>query len=159
MDMKALLLIGCLVLSSSALAAECVTNLRGKVICANGEQAAAVNPNTGTVTTAQKYPNGATTAQSSNGQKAAYNPNTGTVTTTQKYGNGATTAQNSNGAKAAYNPNTGNAAVSQKNANGVTTTRTSRGGEAKTKNGMGVAQGPGGTTCAKGVNNSGCKKE
>jgi hypothetical protein len=159
MDMKALLLIGCLVFSSGALAAECVTNLRGKVICANGEQAAVVNPNTGTVTTAQKYPNGATTAQSSNGQKAAYNPNTGTATTTQKYANGATTAQNSNGAKAAYNPNTGNAAVSQKNANGVTTTRTSRGGEAKTKNGMGVAQGPGGTTCAKGVNNSGCKKE
>src|SRR5438128_71796 len=129
MQMKVLILIGCVMFTSSAFAADCVTNLRGKVVCANGEQAAAVNPNTGT------------------------------VTTTQKYQNGATTAQNSNGAKAAYNPNTGNAAVSQKNANGVTTTRTSRGGEAKTKNGMGVAQGPGGTTCAKGVNNAGCKKE
>lgn len=157
--MKAVIVIGCVMFTSSAFAADCVTNLRGKVICANGEQAAAVNPNTGTVTTAQKYSNGATTVQNSNGQKAAYNPNTGTVTTGQKYQNGATTAQNSNGTKGAYNPNTGNAAVSQKNANGVTTTRTSRGGEAKTKNGMGVAQGPGGTTCAKGVNNSGCKKE
>jgi hypothetical protein len=127
--MKALLLMGCLFLASGALAADCVTNLRGKVVCANGQQAAAVNPNTGTVTTAQKH------------------------------SNGATTVQNSNGAKAAYNPNTGNAAVSQKSANGVTTTRTSRGGEAKTKNGMGVAQGPNGTTCAKGVNNSGCKKK
>ena len=159
MDMKALLLMGCLVFASVAFGADCVTNLRGKVICANGEQAAAVNPATGTVTTAQKYSNGATTVQNSNGQKAAYNPNTGTLTTTQKYQNGAKTAQNSNGTKAAYNPNTGNAAVSQKNASGVSTTRTSRGGEAKTKNGMGVAQGPNGTTCAKGVNNSGCKKE
>jgi hypothetical protein len=127
--MKALILIGCVVFASGAFAADCITNVRGKVICANGEQAVAVNPNTGTVTTAQKYPNGATTVQNSNGQKAA------------------------------YNPNTGNAAVSQKNANGVTTTRTSRGGEAKTKNGMGVGEGPNVTTCAKGVNNAGCKKE
>ncbi len=87
------------------------------------------------------------------------NPNTGAVTTTQKYQNGATSAQNSKGAKAAYNPNTGNAAVAQKNANGVTTTQTTRGGEAKTKNGMGAVQGPNGTTCAKGVNNQGCNKE
>jgi hypothetical protein len=82
----------------------------------------------------------------------------GTVTTSQKYANGATTAQNSNGTKAAYNPNTGTAAVSQKNQNGVTTTETNWGGEAKTKNGMGVAQGPGGTTCAKGRNNQGCTR-
>jgi len=127
--MKTLILAVALLGGSGAFAADCVTNLRGKVVCGNAEQAAAVNPNTGTVTTAQKSPNGATTVQ------------------------------NSHGGKAAYNPNTGNAAVSQKNANGVTTTRTSRGGEAKTKNGMGVAQGPNGTTCAKGVNNSGCKKE
>ena len=128
MEMKILILMGCVVFTSSAFAADCVTNVRGKVICANGTQAAAVNPNTGTVTTAQKYPNGATSIQ------------------------------NSNGSKAAYNPNTGNAAVSQKNANGVTTTRTSRGGEAKTKDGMGVAQGPNGTTCARGKYNAGCKK-
>lgn len=156
--MKVLLLALCLAVTSGAWAADCVTNLRGKVICANGGQAAVVNPATGTVTTAQKYPGGATTVQNNNGQKAAYNPNTGTVTTTQKYQNGATTAQNSSGSKAAYNPNTGNAAVSQTNGNGVKTTRTSRGGEAKTKNGMGVVQGPNGKTCAKGEYNAGCTK-
>src|SRR5450631_1849221 len=128
MQMKVLLMIVAMFFASGAFAADCVTNLRGKVVCANGEQAAAVNPNTGTVTTAQKYPNGATTAQ------------------------------NSNGTKAAYNPNTGNAAVAKTNQNGVTTTQTSWGGEAKTKNGMGVAEGPNGTTCAKGKNNQGCKK-
>jgi len=60
---------------------------------------------------------------------------------------------------AAVNPHTGNAAVAQKNQNGVTTTQTSKGGEAKTKNGKGVAQGPNGTTCAKGKYNQGCKKQ
>jgi hypothetical protein len=58
---------------------------------------------------------------------------------------------------AAVNPNTGKAAVAQKNQNGVTTTKTSTGGTAKTKNGTGVAQGPGGTTCAKTKNNAACK--
>lgn len=58
---------------------------------------------------------------------------------------------------AAYNPHTGNAAVANKNQNGVTTTKTSKGGESKTKNGMGVAQGPGGTTCVKGKYHQGCK--
>jgi hypothetical protein len=57
---------------------------------------------------------------------------------------------------AAYNPNTGKAAAAQKNSNGVTTTQTSTGGKAKTKNGMGVAQGPGGTDCVKGKNHEGC---
>jgi hypothetical protein len=156
--MKSPLIVIGIFLASNAFAADCVTNLRGKTICSNGQSAVAVNPNTGTVTTAQKYSNGAATAQNNNGQKAAYNPNTGTVTTSQKYANGATSAQNSNGAKAAYNPNTGTAAVSQKNQNGVTTTETNWGGEAKTKNGMGVAQGPGGTTCAKGKNNQGCTR-
>jgi hypothetical protein len=60
---------------------------------------------------------------------------------------------------AAVNPNRGKAAVAQKNQNGVTTTQTSSGGNAKTKNGMGVAQGPGGTTCAKGKNHQGCKEK
>jgi len=64
-----------------------------------------------------------------------------------------------NGTTAAKaNPNTGNAAVAQKNSNGVTTTRTSNGGEVKSKNGKGVAQGPGGTTCVKTANNQGCTK-
>ncbi len=127
--MKVLLMLACMLFASGALAADCITNLRGKTVCSNGESAIAVNPNTGSVATAQKNQRGVTTAQ------------------------------NSNGTKAAYNPNTGNAAVAQTNQNGVTTTRTSRGGEAKTKNGMGVAEGPNGTTCAKGKNNQGCKKE
>jgi hypothetical protein len=129
MQMKTLLIIGFMGFVSSAYAADCLTNLRGQTVCGNGEKAVAVNPNKGTVTTAQKHPSGITTAQSSNGTRAA------------------------------YNPNTGNAAVAQKNQNGVTTTQTSRGGKAKTKNGMGVAQGPNGTTCAKGVNNQGCTKK
>jgi hypothetical protein len=129
MQMKALLMMSAFMFfASSVFAADCVTNLRGKTVCSNGANAIAVNPSTGTVTTAQKYPNGATTAQ------------------------------NSNGTKAAYNPNTGNAAVAKTNQNGVTTTQSTWGGEAKTKNGMGVAQGPNGTTCAKGRNNQGCKK-
>jgi hypothetical protein len=57
---------------------------------------------------------------------------------------------------AAVNPKTGKAATAQKNQNGVTTTQTSSGGKAKTKNGMGVAQGPGDETCAKGKNHKGC---
>ena len=59
---------------------------------------------------------------------------------------------------AAVNPNTGKAATAQKNQNGVTTTQTSSGRKAKTKNGKGVAQGPNGTTCAKGANQQGCTK-
>lgn len=58
---------------------------------------------------------------------------------------------------AGYNARTGNAAVTQTNPNGVAHTQTSRGGEAYTKNGKGVAQGPGGTTCAKTARNQGCR--
>ena len=87
----------------------------------------------------------------------AVNSPTGRVTTAQKYPNGVTTAQSSNGTKAAYNPNTRKGAVSQTNANGVKTTRTTQGGQAITKNGRGVATGPNGTTCVKGANNAGCK--
>lgn len=127
--MKAVLMMAFMFFASGAMAADCVTNARGKTVCSNGEKAVAVNPNTGTVTTAEKNPGGVATVQ------------------------------NSNGTKAAANPRTGNAAVAQTNQNGVTTTKTARGGEAKTKNGVGVAQGPNGTTCVKGKNNQGCKKE
>ena len=59
---------------------------------------------------------------------------------------------------AAVNPNTGRGAVAQKNQNnGVTTTQMRNGGTAKTKNGKGVVQGPGGTTCAKTQNNAACR--
>ena len=127
--MKIVLMIALMTFASVASAADCVTNVRGKTVCSNGEKAIAVNPNTGTVTTAQKYPGGVTTVQSSTGTKAA------------------------------VNPRTGNAAVAQTNQNGVTTTKTARGGEAKTKNGMGVAEGPNGTVCAKGKNSQGCMKK
>src|SRR5450432_3661703 len=88
--MKILLTVICMMFGSAAFAADCVTNLRGKTVCSNGEKAVVVNPNTNTVTTAQKNASGVTTAQSSNGTKAAYNPNTGTVTTAQKHANGVT---------------------------------------------------------------------
>jgi len=71
------------------------------------------------------------------------------------YSSSVTTVQGAAGG-AAYNPRTGNAAVSHTNANGVTTTQTARGGEAKTKNGMGVAQAPGGKTCVKGRSQAKC---
>lgn len=126
--MKTIALLGLAFLCSGAFAADCVTTPRGKIVCAKDGKAAVVNPSTGAVTTTQSKPSGVTTAQ------------------------------NNNGTKAAYNPNTGNAAVSQTGSNGVATAQTSRGGEAKTKNGKGVVQGPNGTTCAKGIVNSGCKK-
>jgi hypothetical protein len=52
----------------------------------------------------------------------------------------------------AVNPNTGNAAVAHKNSNGVTTTQTSYGGEAKSKNGVGVAEGANGSKAAVNTN-------
>jgi hypothetical protein len=59
---------------------------------------------------------------------------------------------------AAANPNTRRDAAAHKNSNGVTTTQTNSGGKAKTKNGMRVAQGPNGKTCAKGKHEEGCTK-
>ena len=95
----------------------------------------------------------------SNGDKAvAVNPNTGKVTTAERNGGSRTVQSNSN-TQAAVNSRTGNAAVAQTNQNGVTTTKTARGGEAKTRNGVGVVEGPDGTVCAKGKNNQGCKKK
>ncbi len=125
--MKTVLALICMLLVSNTFAADCVTNARGKVICANGEKAVAVNPNTGSVNTATRGQAGATTYQSANGNGAA-----------------------------AYNPRTGNAAVSEKNQNGVTTTQTSRGGESKTANGKGVYKAPNGTKCVKTANKKGC---
>jgi hypothetical protein len=108
----------------------------------NGQTAVVTNPNTGKATVVHKNSNGVTTTQTN-----------GMVKTT----NGPTVAQGRN-STAAVNSRTGNAAVAHTNSNGVTTTQTTNGGKAKTKNGMGVAQGPGGTTCVKGKYNQGCKK-
>lgn len=56
-----------------------------------------------------------------------------------------------------YNPNTGKTRKTETNDAGVKTTQTNRGGEAKTKNGVGMVQTPGGTTCVKTQSNQGCK--
>jgi hypothetical protein len=56
--------------SAYVTAADCVTNQYGKVICANGQKAVKVNPNTGTAATAQKNANGVTTTNSSKGGTA-----------------------------------------------------------------------------------------
>jgi hypothetical protein len=129
MQMRTFLLMVCVFAASGAFGADCVTTPLGKVVCKNGQNAAVVNPNTGTVTTNQQ--------------------NSTAIKITQ--GNAAT--------QGAYNPNTGNAAVSQTNQNGVTTTQTLRGGEAKTKNGKAVAQGPNGTVCVKGSTDKGCTQK
>lgn len=71
---------------------------------------------------------------------------------------GKTVCNNSNSTNAAvYNPNTGKATKSTTNEYGVHNTTTSNGGQAKTKNGKGVAQGPGGTTCVKTAAGMQCK--
>ena len=157
MLVKPLFTLACMLFASNLYAANCVTNRFGKTICSNGQSAVAVNPNTGAVATAQKSPTGATTVQTNTGAKAAYNPNSGAVATAQKSPSGMTTVQTNTGTKAAYNPHTGNAAVQQTNQNGVKTTQTKAGGTTTTKNGVGVATGPNGTTCVKGVHNQGCK--
>ena len=94
--MKILVILACMLFTSGVFAG-CVTNLRGKTVCSNGQ-----------------------------------------------------------GEAAGYNPNTGTAFKSEANQNGVTTTQTNKGGEAKTKNGMGVVQGPSGKTCVKTRHNQGC---
>lgn len=56
-----------------------------------------------------------------------------------------------------YNPNTGTARKAEQGELGVTTVESSRGGKSMTKNGKGVVQGPGGTTCVKTDNGTECK--
>ena len=97
MRMKIMLMMALMSFASATLAADCVTNSRGKTVCSNGEKAVVVNSNTGTVTTAER--------------------NSG----------GVTTVQGSTATKTAVNHRTGNAAVAQTNQNGVTTTKTAPG--------------------------------
>lgn len=126
--MKTIFLVVSMLVSAASFGGDCVTNRLGQTVCSNGQKAVAVNPNTGSVATAQKSPGGVTTVNTNNGTKAA------------------------------YNPHTGNVATQQTNQNGVKTTQTSRGGHATTKNGVGVAEGPNGTKCVKTANNQGCSK-
>lgn len=53
--------------------------------------------------------------------------------------------------------NNRNSAVVIQQSNGVNHTITSNGGEAYTKNGKGIVQGPGGTTCVRTANFQGCR--
>jgi hypothetical protein len=158
MHMRILLILAFTLVASDVLAEDCVTTATGRTVCRPGESAPAVNPPTDTAATTQKNANGVTTAQSSTGAKAVYNPNTDKAATTQKHANGVATAQSSTGAKAAYNPRTGKAATQQTNQNGVKDTKTTSGGQAKSKNGMGVAETPNGTKCAKDASHEGCKQ-
>ena len=100
-----------------------------------------------------------TTVQNSNGEKASYNPNTGNAAMAQKYSNGATTAQSRSGVEGGLQPHHRQRRRLAEERRRRRDHATSSGGEAKTKNGIGVAQGPNGETCAKGVNHAGCKKE
>lgn len=69
--MKDLAIVACLLLSSSLFGQQnCVKNARGKMVCKDGNSAAAVNPNTGKAGVAQKNQNGVTTVQSNSGGKA-----------------------------------------------------------------------------------------
>lgn len=95
--MKITTLLACLLLISSAQAADCYKNARGKTVCAGDDKAVTYNPNTGTARKVEQGELGATTVEGS------------------------------------------------------------RGGKSATKNGKGVVQGPGGTTCVKTANDTTCK--
>jgi hypothetical protein len=97
---RLLFLAASVLLFSNAFAdTDCVTNARGKKVCSNGQTAVAVNPNTGTVKTAQKNQGVVTTGQTANG-RAAVNTHTGNAAVSQTNQNGVTTTQTTNGGKA-----------------------------------------------------------
>lgn len=68
--MKTLFIAACIVFSSSAFAAECTTNARGRTVCGDGQQAVRVNPNTGNAVKAEKNEAGVTTTESNKGGQA-----------------------------------------------------------------------------------------
>ncbi|TDG06439.1 hypothetical protein E1N52_21245 [Paraburkholderia guartelaensis] len=67
--MKIVLLVACLIISSSAFA-ECATNNRGQTVCGNGSSAGGYNRNTGTAWTSQTNQNGVRTTQNNRGGEA-----------------------------------------------------------------------------------------
>jgi hypothetical protein len=99
--MKMLLLLASVLFATNVFAAnaDCYTNARGQTVCSNGEKAVAVNPNTGTVKTAQKNSTGVTAAQTANGA-AVVNPKTGNATVAHTNSNGVTTTQSTRGGTA-----------------------------------------------------------
>lgn len=146
--MKTSLILILLVAVSSPASAQCVTGAGGRTVCRGPAGNIVASPPAPAAPAVVAAPQAVVVAPG-----AAVVPG---AVVGRTYSSGVSTVQNGYGGKAAYNPHTGNAAVSQRNANGVTTTHTSRGGEAKTKNGMGVVQGAGGTTCARGRNQTRC---
>jgi hypothetical protein len=98
--MKRLVLLTCVLFASNAFAdTDCYTNAQGKKICSNGQSAVAVNPNTGTVKTAQKNQGGVTRTQSANGT-AVVNQRTGNAAASHTNQNGVTTTKTTNGGTA-----------------------------------------------------------
>jgi hypothetical protein len=67
--MKILVILACVVLSSSAFA-ECRTSATGRTVCDNGQKAGGYNSNTGTAWKSEKDSGGVTTTQSSKGGEA-----------------------------------------------------------------------------------------
>ena len=63
--MKIAIALACVLFASNAYAADCVTNARGKVACADNGKAVGYNPNTGTAVKSTKNDAGVTTIQSS----------------------------------------------------------------------------------------------
>ena len=59
-----------LMLFSSNAHANCVTNMRGRVVCSNGEEASGYNARTGNTWKSEKNQNGVTTTQTSAGGTA-----------------------------------------------------------------------------------------
>ena len=97
--MKAVLMMVCVLFASGALAADCVTNSNGKAVCSNGDKAAVVNKNTGTVKSAERTSGGtATTVQGRNGNAAASKTDQNGVTTTKTTGGGEVKSRNGVGA-------------------------------------------------------------
>ena len=136
----------CVVVATPA-AAECIRTPAGRTVCRNAAGEIVAAPPAAVVAPVVAAPGAVVVAPGAVAPHAVYGA--------PAYTHGVTTVQGEAGG-AAYNPRTGNAAVSHTNPNGVTTTQTSRGGEAKTRNGMGVAHGAGGTTCVKGKGQGKC---
>ncbi|MBT9611936.1 MAG: hypothetical protein IV108_01555 [Burkholderiales bacterium] len=77
--MKITTLLACLLLASSAHAADCYKNARGKVVCAGDDKAVTYNPNTGTAVKGEKNDAGVTTVEGSGGGKAKVKNGKGVV--------------------------------------------------------------------------------
>jgi hypothetical protein len=68
--MKTTVILLTLILFSPNAHASCVTNMRGRVVCGNGEEAGGYNARTGNAWKSEKNQNGVTTTQTSAGGMA-----------------------------------------------------------------------------------------